>query len=288
MKYVFIHEHRLDFRVKKMTEVMEVSRGGYYEWVKSGYKNRKQIENEYYLELIKIEFDKSRQTYGPRRLAKELNKNEHRIGRRRVEEIMRENNIVPKTVKKFKATTNSKHNYPASPNLLNRNFKADKPFIAWVSDITYIATREGWLYLAAVMDLYSGKIVGWAMSEPMTQELVISALKQAVGRTRPPRGIILHSDRGVQYACKKYRNLAKSYGFRQSMSRKGNCWDNAPMESFFRTLKTELVYHEDYKTRNEARLSIFEYVEAFYNRVRLQKRLGYMSPVEFENLSKAA
>jgi len=288
MKYVFIHEHRLDFRVKKMTEVMEVSRGGYYEWVKSGYKNRKQIENEYYLELIKIEFDKSRQTYGPRRLAKELNKNEHRIGRRRVEEIMRENNIVPKTVKKFKATTNSKHNYPASPNLLNRNFKADKPFIAWVSDITYIATREGWLYLAAVMDLYSGKIVGWAMSERMTQELVISALKQAVGRTRPPRGIILHSDRGVQYACKKYRNLAKSYGFRQSMSRKGNCWDNAPMESFFRTLKTELVYHEDYKTRNEARLSIFEYVEAFYNRVRLQKRLGYMSPVEFENLSKAA
>lgn len=288
MKYVFIHEHRLDFRVKKMTEIMEVSRGGYYEWVKSGCKSRKQIENEFYLELIKIEFDKSRQTYGPRRLAKELNKNGHRIGRRRVEEIMRENNIVPKTVKKFKATTNSKHNYPVSPNLLNRNFKVDKPLVAWVSDITYIATREGWLYLAAVMDLYSGKIVGWAMSERMTQELVISALKQAVGRTRPPRGIILHSDRGIQYASKRYRNLAKSYGFRQSMSRKGDCWDNAPMESFFGTLKTELIYHEDYKTRNEARLSIFEYVEAFYNRVRLQQRLGYMSPVEFENLSKAA
>lgn len=201
---------------------------------------------------------------------------------------MRENNIVPKTVKKFKATTNSKHNYPVSPNLLNRNFKVDKPFVAWVSDITYIATHEGWLYLAAVMDLYSGKIVGWAMSERMTQELVISALKQAAGRTRPPRGIILHSDRGVQYACKRYRNLAKSYGFRQSMSRKGNCWDNAPMESFFGTLKTELIYHENYRTRNEARQSVFEYVETFYNRVRLQQRLGYMSPVEFENLSKAA
>jgi len=288
MKYVFIHEHRLDFRVKKMTEVMEVSRGGYYEWVKNGCKSRKQVENEYYLELIKIEFEKSRQTYGPRRLTKELKKKGHCIGRRRVEEIMRENNIVPKTVKKFKATTNSNHNYPVFPNLLNRNFKVDKPFVAWVSDITYIATREGWLYLAAVMDLYSGKIVGWAMSERMTKELVISALKQAVGRTRPPKGVILHSDRGVQYACKRYRNLAKSYGFKQSMSRKGDCWDNAPMESFFGTLKTELIYHEDYKTRNEARQSIFEYVEAFYNRVRLQQRLGYMSPEEFENLSKAA
>lgn len=288
MKYVFIHEHRPDFRVKKMTEVMKVSRGGYYEWVKNGCKSRRQIEDEQYLELIRIEFDKSRQTYGPRRLAKELKKNGQRIGRRRVEEIMRENNIVPKTVKKFKATTNSNHNYPVSPNLLNRNFKVDRLFTTWVSDITYIATREGWLYLAAVMDLYSGKIVGWAMSERMTQELVISALKQAVGRTRPPRGIILHSDRGVQYACKRYRNLVKSYGFRQSMSRKGDCWDNAPMESFFGTLKTELIYHEDYKTRNEARQSVFEYVEAFYNRVRLQQRLGYMSPVEFENLSKAA
>jgi transposase InsO family protein len=286
MKHVFIHEHRQDFRVKKMTEIIKVSRGGYY--VKDGCKSRRQIENEQYLELIKIEFDKSRQTYGPRRLAKELKKNGQRIGRRRVEEIMRENNIVPKTVMKFKATTNSKHDYPVSPNLLNRNFKVDRLFTAWVSDITYIATREGWLYLAAVMDLYSGKIVGWAMSERMTQELVISALKQAVGRTRPPRGIILHSDRGVQYACKRYRNLVKSYGFRQSMSRKGDCWDNAPMESFFGTLKTELIYHEDYRTRNEARQSIFEYMEAFYNRVRLQQRLGYMSPVEFENLSKAA
>ena len=159
---------------------------------------------------------------------------------------------------------------------------------AWVSDFTYIATDEGWLYLVAVMDLYSGKIVGWAMEERMTQELVISALRQAINRYSPPRGVLLHSDRGVQYACKRYRNLLRSHGFVQSMSRKGNCWDNAPMESFFGTLKTELVYHEHYKTRAEARQSIFDYVEGFYNRIRLQQKLGYLSPVDFEMLSLVA
>ena len=201
---------------------------------------------------------------------------------------MAENNIVPKTVKKFKATTYSNHNYPVAPNLLNRNFQVKSANTAWVSDITYISTREGWLCLAAVMDLYSGKVVGWAMDKQMTQNLVMDALKQAVGRARPPRGVILHSDRGVQYACKSYRNLLSRLGFVQSMSRKGNCWDNAPMESFFDTLKTELVYHEDYKTRAEARLSIFDYIETFYNNIRLQERLGYLSPNDFERLRKTA
>lgn len=201
---------------------------------------------------------------------------------------MRENNLVPKAVRNFKATTNSNHNYPASPNLLSRNFKMARVNQVWVSDITYIATDEGWLYLAAVMDLYSGKIIGWAMEERMTQELVISALRQAVKRHMPPRGVLLHSDRGVQYACKRYRNLLRSHGFVQSMSRKGNCWDNAPMESFFGTLKTELVYHEHYKTRAEARRSIFDYVEGFYNHIRIQQKLGYLSPIEFEKLNLAA
>lgn len=201
---------------------------------------------------------------------------------------MRENNIVPKAVKKFKSTTNSKHNYPVSPNLLNRAFCVDAPNKVWVSDMTYVWTDEGWLYLAAIKDLYSGRIVGWAMDKQMTQQLVIDALNQAVGRQRPPREVILHSDRGVQYAAKKYRNVLTSYGFRQSMSRKGDCWDNAPMESFFGTLKTELVYHEHYKTRNQAKASIFDYVETFYNRVRLQKRLGYLSPEDYEKQSFVA
>jgi len=178
-----------------------------------------------------------------------------------------------KSAKKFKATTYSNHNYPVAPNLLNRNFQVKAANMAWVSDITYISTREGWLYLAAVMDLYSGKVVGWAMDKQMTQNLVMDALKQAAGRARPPRGVILHSDRGVQYACKSYRNLLSRLGFVQSMSRKGNCWDNAPMESFFGTLKTELVYHEDYKARAEARLSIFDYIGTFYNNIRMQGRL---------------
>jgi len=287
MKYVFIQEHRGYFTVKKMAETLKVSRGGYYQWVRQGFKTRRQLEDEYYSGLVKLGFERSRRTYGPRRLARQISKvHGIRIGRRRVEELMKEHNLVPKTVRKFKATTN--HNYPASPNLLSRNFKMDRVNQAWVSDITYIATDEGWLYLAAVMDLYSGKIVGWAMEERMTQELVISALRQAINRYSPPRGVLLHSDRGVQYACKRYRNLLRSHGFVQSMSRKGNCWDNAPMESFFGTLKTELVYHEHYKTRAEARQSIFDYVEGFYNRIRLQQKLGYLSPVDFEMLSLVA
>jgi len=272
-----------------MAETLKVSRGGYYQWVRQGFKTRRQLEDEYYSGLVKLEFERSRRTYGPRRLVRQISKvHGIRIGRRRVEELMREHHLVPKTVRKFKATTDSNHNYPASPNLLSRNFKMDRVNQAWVSDITYIATDEGWLYLAAVMDLYSGKIVGWAMEERMTQELVISALRQAINRYSPPRGVLLHSDRGVQYACKRYRNLLRSRGFVQSMSRKGNCWDNAPMESFFGTLKTELVYHEHYKTRAEARQSIFDYVEGFYNRIRLQQKLGYLSPVDFEMLSLAA
>ena len=289
MKYNFMYDFRLTFMVKRMAKALKTSTSGYYEWLKNGRKTKRDIEDKKYLSFIRIEFNKSRQTYGPRRLSKVLKQTyELNIGRTRVHEIMAENNIVPKTVKKFKATTYSNHNYPVAPNLLNRNFQVKAANMAWVSDITYISTREGWLYLAAVMDLHSGKVVGWAMDKQMTQNLVMDALKQAVGHARPPRGVILHSDRGVQYACKSYRNLLSRLGFVQSMSRKGNCWDNAPMESFFGTLKTELVYHEDYKTRAEARLSIFDYIETFYNNIRLQERLGYLSPNDFERLRKTA
>ena len=264
-----------------MAEVLKVTRSGYYEWSKTR-KTKREIEDELYLAKIKETFEKTRKTYGPRRMSKALKDKGIIIGRRRVERLMKENNIVPITVKKFKATTNSNHNYPISPNLLNRQFEVGAPNIAWVTDITYVQTDEGWLYLAAVMELYSGKIVGWAMDSTMTQQLVINALKQAIGRAKPPRGVICHSDRGVQYASKKYRRIVAFYGFKQSMSRKGNCWDNACIESFFGTLKTELVYHERYKTRTQARLSIFDYIETFYNRIRLHSKLGYQSPENYE------
>lgn len=282
-----MYEHRRDFRVNKMAEVLKVCRSGYYQWALNK-KTKKEIEDEKFLALIQAEFDKSRKTYGARRISKALQKQGVKIGRFRTERIMAENNIVPKTVTKFKATTISNHNYPVSPNLLNRNFNVDAPCVVWVTDITYVATREGWLYLAAVMDLFSGRIVGWAMDSTMTQQLVIDALKQAIGRTNPPRGVICHSDRGVQYASKKYRSLLKKYGFNQSMSRKGDCWDNAPMESFFGTLKTELIYHEDYRTRAEARYSIFDYVETFYNKIRLHSKLGYDTPENYEKSRKSA
>lgn len=288
MKYRFMYGHRKDYTIKKMAEVLKTSRSGYYAWIKMGLKTRREAEDEKLLPVIRSEFEATRETYGPRRLTKHLRKKGLRVGRNRVARLMRENNIVPKTVRKFKATTNSNHNYPVAPNILNRNFVVDSPNKAWVCDITYVATGEGWLYLAAVMDLCTGKIVGWAMDSLMTSELVCDALKQAVGRARPPRGVLCHSDRGVQYASKKYRVLLKKYGFIQSMSRKGNCWDNAPMESFFGTLKTELIYHERYRTRDQASASIFDYVESFYNRVRLQEKLGFLSPQDYESLRFSA
>ena len=283
-----MYGHRGYYRICKMAEVLEASRTGYYAWMKQGCQSRRQRRDVEDLAIIRAAFVETKETYGSRRLSKHLHQNGCPIGRTRVERLMRENDIVPKTVKKFKATTNSNHDYPVAPNLLNRNFTVRNPNTAWVSDITYVATGEGWLYLAAVMDLCTGKIVGWGMGESMTANLVCDALKQAVSRQKPSQGVVCHSDRGVQYACRDYRRLLKKLGFVQSMSRKGNCWDNAPMESFFGTLKTELIYHEDYQTRNQARASIFEYVEAVYNRVRLQEKLGFLSPESFEKLRFSA
>ena len=280
--------HRGHYRISKMAEVLEASRTGYYAWMKQGCQSRRQRRDVEDLTIIRAAFMETKETYGSRRLSKHLHQKGHFIGRTRVARLMRENDIVPKTAKKFKATTNSNHDYPVAPNLLNRNFTVTKPNTVWVSDITYIATGEGWLYLAAVMDLCTGKIVGWAMSERMTAGLVCDALAQATLRQKPPRGVICHSDRGVQYACNDYRSLLKKLGAIQSMSRRGNCWDNAPMESFFGTLKTELVYHEDYQTRDQARASFLEYVEAFYNRIRLQVKLGYLSPESYEKLGFSA
>ena len=193
-----------------------------------------------------------------------------------------ENDIYAKTKRKFKHTTDSNHKLPVAENLLNRQFMQNEPNRVWVSDITYVPTREGWLYLATVQDLFSRKIVGWAMSSRIDRQLAIDALRMAVVNRRPPLGLLHHSDRGSQYASHDYQDVLEEYGMICSMSRKGNCWDNAVMESFYHSIKTELIHHEDFQTREEARRAIFEYIEVFYNRVRRHSTLGYVSPLEYE------
>ncbi|SHF52217.1 putative transposase [Desulforamulus putei DSM 12395] len=265
-----------------MCQVLEVSRSGYYSWRKRP-KNERKKANERLLKEIKDSYNRSRGLYGVRKITKELNnKKKIKCGHNRVYRLMKENGIASKRPRRFKATTNSKHNYPVAENLLNQNFKVNQPNKVWVSDITYVPTDEGWLYFAAIIDLCHKKVVGWSMDSTMTKELVINALEQAVHRARPPKGVIHHSDRGSQYASHAYQTLLKKYGFIASMSRKGNCYDNACAEFFFSTLKNELIYQSHFKTREEARQAIFEYVEVFYNRIRLHSSLGYMSPCEYE------
>jgi putative transposase len=203
----------------------------------------------------------------------------------RVARLMQKNGIAAKTKRKFKVTTISKHKFPIAPNLLKQSFTADGPNLVWASDITYIATGEGWLYLAMVKDLHSKKVVGWSMQERLRRDLVIDAFKQAVMQRRPEPGLIFHSDRGIQYACCDFRALLKKHKAVQSMSGKGNCYDNAVSESFFGTLKNELVYATRFPTKDKARVAIFDYIEVFYNRQRRHSALGYLSPAEFESRS---
>lgn len=280
MKFRFIGEHRLEFCVEKMCRIFEVSKSGYYDWLKNPVSDKKLSDELLTINIKKIH-KATREVYGSRRLCKELNRHGIICGKNRVARLMKKNNICSKRVKKFKATTNSKHNLPVAPNLLNQNFNVDRLNQVWVSDITYIATGEGWLYLAAVVDLFSRKVVGWAMDSTMTKDLVIKAIKQAVWRYKPQVGVIHHSDRGSQYASYEYQKILKLYGFQLSMSRKGNCYDNACMESFFSSLKMELIYLTKFKTREEARREIFEYIEVFYNRIRIHSSLGYKTPDEY-------
>ncbi|WP_274428818.1 IS3 family transposase, partial [Desulfolucanica intricata] len=285
--YKFIYQHRFEFRVEKMCQVMRVSRSGYYAWIKRPENNRK-IQNRKLLEKIRDVYKISRRTYGSPRITRALKKQGITCGKNRVARLMRDNGIVGKTKRKYKATTNSKHNFPVAENLVNQNFKADRPNKVWVADITYIPTDEGWLYLAAIEDLFQRKIVGWSMDSTMTRQLTLDALRQAVQRYKPSPGLIHHSDRGSQYASYEYQQALRDNQFVTSMSRKGNCYDNACMESFFGTLKTELIYGNRFKTRAEARQAIFEYIEVFYNRIRLHSSLGYMSPLEYEQAFKLA
>lgn len=232
---------------------------------------------------IKEVYHQSGQSYGVPRVYQALRKQGYRCNHKRVERLMRLNELRAKQSKRYKVTTQSEHQHPVAPNLLARNFKAERPNEKWVSDITYIPTAEGWLYLAGIMDLHSRKIVGWAMDKRMTSELVCNAFKMALAQRQPKAGLLHHSDRGSQYTGHPYQALLEQHQCQVSMSRKGNCWDNAPMESFFATLKNELIHHQAYQTRGQAKSDIFAYIEGFYNRVRLHSSLAYQSPMQFEN-----
>lgn len=273
--------------MKKMCKVLKISKSGYYEWRKHKPSKRQQ-ENKLLLGHVEEVYRQSRGTYGSPRVKVELNEQGIGCGKNRVARIMKENGIQAKTKKKYKATTDSRHSYPVVENLLKDTAKVNSPNSVWVSDITYISTDEGWLYLAVIMDVFCRKIIGWSMKARLTQDLVIDAFKQAVIKRVVISGIIHHSDQGSQYAGTEYQKILNEHGIMPSMSRKGNCYDNAHVESFFHTLKTELIYGQRYRTRQEAMLSIFEYIEVFYNRKRRHSALGYKSPVEFERLRYAA
>jgi len=288
MKYQFIADHRDQYPIKLMCQVLEVARSGYYAWRKRPLSARK-MADRLLLRQIKNIFAQSRETYGSQRIQVELAEQGILCGRKRVARLMRTDGLRPKTVRRFRVvTTDSNHNLPIAPNRLNQEFTADQPDRIWLTDITYVPTAQGWLYLAVVLDLYSRQIVGWAMNDSLHRQLVIEALQMAIIARKPPPGLLHHSDRGSQYASHDYQTLLTQADMVGSMSRKGNCYDNAPLESFFGTLKTELVFHQHYATRAEARLDIFEYIEVFYNRVRRHSALGYKSPINYEALSLAA
>lgn len=281
MRFAFIEQHRDVWPIKIQCAVLEVSRSGFYAW-RVREPSPTELRREALTETIREVHQASRATYGSPRVYAELIARGERCNQKTVEKCMREADLRAKSHRKFRvSTTDSNHPHPIAPNIVNRDFKPSQKNETWTTDITYIPTAEGWLYLAVVEDLYTRKIVGWAMADHMESRLVVDALEMAVQRELPGEGLVAHSDRGVQYASDHYQQLLNKYGITCSMSRKGNCWDNAPMESFFATLKKELVHHETYRTRTEARQCLFEYIEVFYNRVRRHSALGYKSPTQF-------
>jgi transposase InsO family protein len=264
-----------------MCWVLEVSTSGYYAW-RNRPKSRRVIDNERLLIEIRRMFLEHNQNYGSPRIYHALHRSGIPCSENRIARLMREDNLVAVQRRKFRVTTDSKHNWPVAPNILNRDFVTDAPSRIWLTDITYVWTWEGWLYLAFVLDLYYRGVIGLSMAARVTDELTQNALKQALLRRNPPKGLIHHSDRGSQYASGDYQELLKRYDITPSMSRKGDCWDNAVGESFVHTLKVEKINRCRFRTREQAKQEIFEYVEMYYNRKRAHSSLGYMSPFEFE------
>ena len=259
-----------------------VSASGFYAWCRRGLSLRAQKDAALKVE-IRAAHAASGKTYGSPRVFKDLEAAGQRVGRKRVARLMQEEGIEGQRKRAFRVTTDSRHSHPVAANELNRNFTASAPNKVWVTDITYIQTREGWTYLAAILDLFSRRVVGWSMDSHLDRTLALDALSMALRTRRPEVGLVHHSDRGVQYASDDYQSRLREHGMISSMSRKGNCWDNAVAESFFSTLKAELVYRNDYVSRSQAYASVFEYIEAFYNGRRRHSALGYVSPVEHES-----
>jgi len=276
-----IQELRLQYPVPLMRRIMSVSASGYYAWLDRPLSKRAREETRLEVE-IKAADKRTRQTYGPARLQRDLAEHGVRVGICRIKRIRKKLGIRCKQKRKFKATTDSRHKLPVAENLLNQQFEVDEPNKVWVSDITYVPTDEGWLYLAGHKDLFTGEIVGYAMGERLTRNLVSQSLFRAMAAKHPANGLMHHSDRGSQYCSYEYRHILDQLELKASMSGKGNCFDNAPMESFWGTLKQELVYHRRYQSRQEAIRDITEYIEIFYNRQRRQARLGFLSPATYE------
>lgn len=287
MKFDFIEAEKANFPVSFMCKQLGVSRSGYYASRGREPSERSLSEAKLAAEIQEV-FDQSRSTYGSPRVHEELRKKGRLTSRKRVARIMRGKKLVARYKRRSRRTTDSNHAFPVAENVLARNFSTDAPNKVWVTDITYIATGEGWLFLSAIVDLYSRRIVGWAMSERIERQLCLDALDMAVQARKPAPGLIHHSDRGSQYASNEYRRTLEKHGIIASMSRKGDCWDNAVAESFWSTLKAELVENAYFPTRRAARGAIFDFIEVFYNRQRIHSALGYLAPVAYENLALAA
>lgn len=281
MKYQCIEQHKQEFPIVVMCRVLDVSESGFYAWRKRPTCQRKR-EDAQLTEEIRQEFHTHRSRYGSPRLHAELRDQGRSISRKRVARLMRQAGLCAKRKRRCVLTTRRDTTHPVAPNTLNRDFTAREPNKKWVSDITYIPTAQGWLYLAVILDLYSRIVVGWSMSASCDEDLVGRALDMALARRRPKAGLLHHSDRGSQYTSRAYRLILEQSGIMVSMSRKGNCWDNAAMESFFGSLKEECVGNTIYASHEEARLALFTYLEVYYNRIRRHSTLGYVSPLVYE------
>jgi transposase InsO family protein len=283
MKFRFIEDHRDEFQVKLMGKVLDVSRSGYYGW-RTRPPSAREMANQELSEQIKTVYDESLRTYGSPRIYHELKDQGVACSENRIARLMRLRGLRARQTKRYRTTTKRNKANRAAPNLLMGEFRADRPDQVWLADITHIRTQEGWLYLAAIEDLYTRGIVGWAMSDRMTTELTIGALEMAVERRQPGGGVIHHSDQGSQYTDGRYQALLEARGMQASMNSLGSWYDNAPMESFFGTLKSEWVHHSIYLTRDQAQADVFYYIEAFYNRRRRHSALDYLSPEAYEQL----
>jgi putative transposase len=285
MKFAFIAARDVAFPVSAMCRVLGVTRSGYYAWSKRPKPAREKADAQLAATVASVH-ERSRKAYGSPRVHAELKARGVRVGRKRIARLMRENGLQGRRKRRFRRTTDSRHNGPIAPNLLARDFRVSEPNRAWVTDVTAIATKEGWLFMAAILDLYSRRVVGWATSSSNDTVLALDALQTALKTRKPPAGLVHHSDRGSPYASEDYRAKLRTHRVRRSMSRKGDCWDNAVAESFFATLRAELVDHERYATREAAMTSIGDYIDNFYNVQRRHSYLGYLNPIEFELRSR--